>query len=218
VIYNGVEFDRRIRKPILLSDRMELVIVGILSRLKRQDEAIRAVAIARSQMGLNLRLRIVGDGERDYTRRLENLVREFGLEDCVEFTGFVKNTRELLADSDIALICSSREAFGRVTVEAMSSGLLVIASRSGGTGEIVKDQVTGILYEVGDAMGLAQILEWVSRHRAAARRISKKGCAYSLDAFSMDRVADEVIDVYQECIDSEIPVADRRNSYSTQLA
>ena len=218
VIYNGVEFDKRERKSILSSNKMELVIVGVLSRLKMQHDAIRAVAIARSQMGLDLRLRIVGDGEPDYEKSLKNLVREFELEDCVEFIGFVGDTKELLADSDIALVCSSREAFGRVTVEAMSSGLLVIASRSGGTGEILKDKVTGLLYEVGDVTELAKCLEWVYKNRAAAKAISRNGCQYSLKAFGMDRVADEVIGVYNGCIDSDTRGSERAKSNSKQLA
>jgi len=218
VIYNGVEFDRRERTPILSSNRMELVMVGVLSRLKMQHEAIRAVAIARNQMGLDLRLRIVGDGDPDYAKSLVDLVREFELEDCVEFTGFVPNTKELLAESDVALICSSREAFGRVTVEAMSCGLLVIASRSGGTGEILKDNVTGLLYEVGDVMQLAKCLEWASRNRMAARTISKKGREHSLAAFSMDRVADEVIGVYQGCMKSDHSIPEHPASHSSLVA
>jgi len=218
VIYNGVEFDKRMRKPILSSPRIELVMVGVLSRLKMQHEAIRAVATARGQMGLDLRLRIVGDGEPDYAKSLKDLVREFDLEDCVEFIGFVRDPKNLLADSDVALICSSREAFGRVTVEGMSSGLLVIASRSGGTGEIVKDKVTGLLYEVGDAMELAKCLEWVSQNRVAARAISRNGCEHSVKAFGMDRVADEVIGVYQGCIDSDTRGSERPKSNSSHLA
>lgn len=201
VIYNGVTFPKIPNATILRERTINLLMVGVLDKGKRQLDALRAVAKAKHEYGLNIRLRVVGNGSKEYADFLEYAASEFDIKDCVEFLGYLRNFEDVVAISDVGIICSSREAFGRVTVEAMSAGLLVVASRSGGTCEIVRHGRTGILYETGNATDLAECFVWIDQNRQLAQKLADRGRKHCVKNFNMERVADEVIDMYQECIE-----------------
>ena len=60
---------------------------------------------------------------------------------------FSKDIKKYYQEANVLLMCSDSEAFGRVTIEAMSHGVVVIGKSSGATPEIIKDGVNGLLYD-----------------------------------------------------------------------
>jgi glycosyltransferase involved in cell wall biosynthesis len=130
-------------------------------------------------------LRIICDGNQDYLDSLKSLATERGLTENVEFLGYISNPKEVMAQSDLFLMCSRNEAFGRVTVEAMSVGCPVVGANSGGTKEIISSNDCGRLYEPGNTKQLAD--EVISLLSAVSDRVrlSKQGVLRS-NAFSMD--------------------------------
>lgn len=77
----------------------------------------------------------------------------------VTFTGQVDDVSSLLHQHNVLAICSMRpEPFGQVVVQGMAHGLCVIAPRSGGPNEIVRDEVDGLLFEPGDSKAIAEAL------------------------------------------------------------
>lgn len=106
-----------------------------------------------------IKVLIVGEGpERE---RLTSQVSRFTLEDKVIFTGFRKDIQEILSITDILVLPSSREGLPMILLEAMGAGAIVVATRVGGTPELVQDGVNGFLVESGDVSGLAQKIEYV---------------------------------------------------------
>lgn len=95
----------------------------------------------------NTYLLIIGHGQEQYEAELQTLVSELGLNDRVRFTGLVeyKNLPAHLAMCDIFVTASVTETFGMSIVEAMGSGLPVMAVDSIGIGDIVEDGKTGFL-------------------------------------------------------------------------
>src|SRR6185369_2762539 len=115
--------------------------------LKRVDLVVRVFAEVRRRIPDTVLL-LVGDGpERS---RVEALVRELGLADCVCLLGKQRAVADALRHADLFLLPSEQESFGLAALEAQSAGVPVIASRTGGLPELIADGETGVLCPVGD--------------------------------------------------------------------
>ena len=114
--------------------------------LKRIEDVVKIFARVREVMPAQLHL--VGDGpERN---RIEALVRTLGLTDEVRFLGECTDVAQVLQRSDVFLLPSETESFGLGALEAMASGVPVVASEVGGLPEVVQDRVTGFLAPLYD--------------------------------------------------------------------
>ncbi|BBY80664.1 hypothetical protein MPUL_18220 [Mycolicibacterium pulveris] len=132
-------------------ERMRTILVGYFSAAKGQHLAVEAIANARSA-GVDIELTLVGAGSHEPLRRL---ARRLGVDDLVTIHPPTRDLGPFWAAAHVGLMCSQREAFGRVTVEAMRAGLPVCGTNSGGTPEIIKPGVGGLLSPPGDAHALA---------------------------------------------------------------
>ena len=108
---------------------------------------------ARVRETVDARLVLVGDGP-EYGRTRE-LVDSLGLADAVRYVGVVDEVAPLLEAADVLLLPSETESFGLVALEAMASGVPVVASDVGGLPEVVEHGVTGFLAPVGDVEAMA---------------------------------------------------------------
>ena len=97
------------------------MIVGSLQKGKYQEDAIRAIGKLIDE-GIDVRLYIVGEGKLKYKQYLESLIVRGDLKNHVQFLGYIDNPFPLMQQTDILLMCSRKEAFGRVTVEGMKAG------------------------------------------------------------------------------------------------
>lgn len=96
-------------------------------------------------------------GDTAYSEELRALAAECG--STVRFVGHHLDVRPLLDRSDILVNCSVKpEPFGQVVVQAMGSGIAVVATNHGGPREIIRNGVDGLLVEAGDVSGLADAL------------------------------------------------------------
>jgi glycosyltransferase involved in cell wall biosynthesis len=115
----------------VLQDRPAVVCVGRLVRVKRFDRAISALA----ELGpKEATLYLIGDGPE--RRNLEELVSSMGLEARVRFLGFLPDARAVIADSDLLLLTSESEGLPTVVLEAMLSGIPIVATDLPGLREI----------------------------------------------------------------------------------
>jgi len=167
---------------------LRLVLVASLQPKKGQAEAIRALALLRDR-GTAARLRLVGTEENDYGAELRRLAADLGIADAVELTGFTDDPAAELAAADIALTCSRDDAFGRVTVEAMKLGVPVVGADSGGTAELVRDGVTGLLYPPGDVTALVERLVALSADGDLRRALGTAGSTWARATFTREHYA-----------------------------
>jgi glycosyltransferase involved in cell wall biosynthesis len=175
--------------------------VGRLVERKGVDVLLRAVA--RLPGSLPLRVVIVGDGpERG---RLEALARELGLDTRVRFSGRV-SAAELERSYRAARVFvlpavvdrrGDTEGLGVVLLEAMSYGVPVVASRTGGITDIVEDGANGILVEPGDPDALAAALERLARDPVLASRLGEAGRRTVEGRFSWDAIAERWEQLYR---------------------
>jgi glycosyltransferase involved in cell wall biosynthesis len=122
----------------------------------------------------------------DYAARLRAQVGDSRLDDRVTFLGGVSQVElaRLMARADVLVLPTLSEGLGRVLLEAMACGTIVIASKVGGVPDLIRDQETGLLVSAGDANGLADRIDWVLRYPEPAREIAKAGRAFALQFFS----------------------------------
>lgn len=180
-----------------------LLSVGRLSSEKGHDVLLRALAELR-RAGTDAELVIVGDGpERP---RLESLAATLGVSSAVRFEGTVlgEQLREALAAADLFVLPSRSEGFGVVLVEALATGLPVVATRSGGPADIVAPE-DGVLVPPDDASALARgIAEAIGRltefgREAIAERAARRYAPKSVGA--------QLVRLYRSVLD-ESPLPD----------
>jgi N-acetyl-alpha-D-glucosaminyl L-malate synthase BshA len=179
VVHNFIDPDRhKVRAPRCLPEpssdqQLTLMHISNFRPVKRTEDVVRVFARVRERA--DVRLVLVGDGP-EYPRTRE-LVETLGLQDSVRYVGVVDEVASLLKAADVLLLPSETESFGLVALEAMASGVPVVASDVGGLPEVVEHGVTGFLAPVGDVDAMAgycmRLLEDcgdAKKFAAAARR------------------------------------------------
>lgn len=162
--------------------------VGRLIPIKGITVLIKALKLVREKKP-NTKLLVVGSGKRSYVCHLRSLARRLGVPTL--FTGVVprRSLPQLYWAGD-CFVCPSQghEAFGLVVVEALSSGLPVVASANGGITEIVAHNQTGLLVEdYGNPIRFSESILAIATHEALAQNLGKQGRAVVLARFSWRR-------------------------------
>ncbi len=205
VLYDGISEEDYLLPPreILAGEKVRILIVGVINPQKGQMDAVEAVYELSKRGHRNIELTILGDeGALYYPDKLRQFIREKEMEQ-VRFLDHISEIGELKAlreKQDINLICSSAEGLGRTTVESMLSGALTIAADAGATPEIVTDMETGLLYTCRNPQSLADKIEWAMENRAEARTIAAQGRKYAAEAFSIEKYAAKVMEIYNKII------------------
>jgi len=114
------------------------------------------------------------DGPKDFMEQLKNEINIYGIKDRIHFVGYQKNPLAYVKKSDVGIMASNKEAFGRVTFEYMSIGTPVVGANSGATPEIVDNNINGLLYKVGDVKDLAAKIEIYAKDRKLVEKHGKK--------------------------------------------
>jgi glycosyltransferase involved in cell wall biosynthesis len=130
------------------------------------------------------------------------LVREYGLEDVVRFTGRI-STEELVREyskAEVAVTASVYEGFGLPAAEAMACEVPVIATRAGALPEVVKDGETGLLVPPHDAAALAAAIKQLQGDQHLRRRLGGNGRKRVQQCFSWELAAKQTLSVYEEAI------------------
>ena len=212
VIYNGIDINRftniysadqitRAKRSLGIQCGDVVGTMGRLSSVKGQKfliEAMKEIAF-RSK---DTRCLIIGSGREE--EALKELARSLGLEDRVVFTGAAYMDIPLyLACMDIFVLPSIEEGLGLALLEAMSLGRPCVASATGGIKDIVNDGVNGILTPVGDSLAIANAVLKILNDKPFAKNISENSRNFVKGRFSIEAMADSVIDLYGKVIHAE---------------
>lgn len=198
VIYDGVDIAKyhNPEKDIFTDSEINtFIITGGLYKGKCHIDLINALKIVKDRGYGNFMLHIVGKGKEELN--LKSQVNALDLQKNIIFEGFQSNTVAYYNKADVMFMTSRCEAFGRVTVEAMLSGLLVIGSNSGATPEIIGDRY-GYLYERGNSEDLAEKIIYVIEHKEEARSKMKAGRQMALEKFSSKKNTADIYKLFSE--------------------
>jgi len=172
IAYPGTKIEATVDRPDQRPPEKAVVaMVGRLTRWKGQDVFLRALA---DVAVLPAEVYLVGGthfDEEPFREEVRRLATHLDLP--VTFTGHVDDPVRYMRHADILVHCSVlAEPFGQVVVEGMNAGCAVIATRPGGTTEIVQHGVNGLLVEAGDRAQLTGALDYLIRNRDVRQRLS----------------------------------------------
>jgi len=142
-------------------------------------------------------------GEGEYRDQLINQVREYGVTDAVLMLGHRTDVPRLMQAADLLAFPSHVEALSLVLLEAMAQGLPLVASRVGGTPEVVTDRAHGLLCHAGDSCDLLATLRWALNHPEQMRELAARA-SERVREFSEERMSAETLAVWQRLSRGEI--------------
>jgi len=162
-----------------------LISVGRLTRQKRFDVLLRA--LARVRQDFDVRLWICGEGP--LRRRIEGWIEELKLEDGVEMPGFCDNPFALMRQADLYVMTSDFEGLPNALIEAQGLGLPAVATDCPyGPAEIVEDGVTGRLVPTADPMAVARAVIEILGDSERRRRMAAEAARRARRRFDVARV------------------------------
>jgi glycosyltransferase involved in cell wall biosynthesis len=166
-----------IKEKYGIPDIPVLLYAGRLDPEKHIEEILKSVAAAIKNV--DFRFVIVGKGTRK--NELEQLTRQLGITDKVIFTGFVPDEElpYFYKLSRCFIIASIAELLSLVTLQAMASGLPVIAVSAGALTELVKDRINGFLYREGDIPGISRHIQEIMLDDDLRRKMSEKSLQFA---------------------------------------
>ncbi len=156
--FNPKNFDKSaLREKFLLRD--DDFIVGCVARIEPQKDQMTLInALGNSEIK-NFVLVLIGNiDDSEYFKKLQEKVTELKLSQRVKFLYFSNNIPELMNCFDVFVLPSLCETLGLVVIEAMAGGLPVVATRSGGVVEIIKENETGFFFEPAETEKLTEHL------------------------------------------------------------
>lgn len=183
-------------KEIFTQDDVNILCLGLIVETKGQWQVIEACKILAENGVSNFKVNIVGRGAQDYISALQDKVRQYHLEEKIEFCGATSDVGQYYQQADIFVVPSTAEAFGRTTVEAMLEGCLVIGAEAGATPELLGYGECGLIYPYGDTNELAKQLQYAIEHPAQMQNIARKAQQFALDNFTAEENASKVYEQY----------------------
>ena len=187
-------------------ERFTLMHISNFRPVKRVGDVIRT--FARFVEKLDGRLVMVGDGPE--AGLAMQLAQELGVADRVTFVGVVDQVAPLLQAANLLLLPSQTESFGLVALEAMASGVPVIASDVGGLPEVVEHGVTGFLAPVGDVEQMAQYAVQILSDCATCQRFSRAARKRAIEKFDYHDIIPQYEAVYERALRTNHHVSSSR--------
>ncbi len=148
--------------------------------------------------GVAAHLAIIGDGpDRE---KLTKLARDTGRADSIRFCGETADIRPYLQQATLFVLPSFSEGLSNVLLEAMACGLPVVATRVGGTVDLVQDGVNGILVEPDNAGQLYQAMKKILQDKDLAKALGVQARKTAVEKFSLESVTEQYVSLYQALV------------------
>lgn len=196
-IYNALPAGISISQQAKSKDKP--LTIGVVSRLesiKGMDLVVPAFAQVKTCHS-EMQLLIVGDGS--LRKQMEKQAHKTGLEETVEFAG--RQPQEKLSSYydriDILLMPSRSEGFGLTAIEGMARGCVVVAARTGGLPEVVRDGEVGLLHETEQIEDLVAQINKLIEKPALWKQFSNEATTY-VQRFSFERFSQLFNNLYQK--------------------
>lgn len=169
VIYNGL--DLNIFKPNFSPDLnrsagLRISLIGAITEWKGHKYLLEAAHLLDEEVKQQISIKIVGgfltesDKDIKYKQELDQMIEKYNLQECVSFTGAVKNMVEYYqSQTDVVVNCSvAPEPLGTTIYEAMAFEKLVIVTNVGGNTEIVDNNENGFVVDVEKPLEMAKVI------------------------------------------------------------
>ncbi|WP_347330101.1 glycosyltransferase family 4 protein [Marinimicrobium locisalis] len=219
VIYNGVDIQRygrcqsrEVRQKLSLEDDAFLIgCVGNVRPAKAYDVLIDAAKILKTEFP-KVHFVIAGHQKPKLMGELEEQLKRQQMESRVHFIGFHPNTAEFLGQMDMFALSSTSEGFSIATIEAMATGLAVVATRCGGPEEILSNNETGLLVEAGSSEALASAIRSLIKSKALRQDLKERAKGHTIANFSMQTTLSNYHNIFNKLLAPNAPVNIRKRN------
>ena len=206
VIPNGIDlrrFDQKAKEPLWqeLPDPpgpVALLVANMSSPVKRQDDFIVALALARREVP-TLTGWLVGDGLR--RPELEGLARAHGIADAVVFLGYRGDVPAIWQRTTMGVNCSAAEGLSNAVIEGMAASRPMVVTHAGGNPELIADGARGFVVAPGRPVALARAMVRLSKDVELRRRMGAAGRAYVERHLTSERLARDHDRLYRRLLE-----------------
>jgi len=200
-VYNGINLAKFKFKDIEEKTFVPTIVqIGRLAEEKGHIISIMAFRIVK-QYFPKARLLFVGNGY--YRNIIANEVKKFKLDDSIYFLGERDDVYKILEDAHVLWMPSFREGLPLSVLEAMACGLPVIASNTGGLPEVVFDEKTGYLIDIGAFEQLAEKTIKILSDKNLAKSMGLEGRKKVEEFFSIEKTADNYLNIYKKVLSTQ---------------
>jgi glycosyltransferase involved in cell wall biosynthesis len=199
-------------QPLTQDRPLTLLAVGRLVKQKRMDRFISILARLRNDHHLNVLGLIAGSGREseDLQPQLKQQALQLGLSpDILKFCGACSDLRPVYHQATAVVLTSDHEGTPNVLLEAMASGLPVVATRVGGVPEIVQHGQTGFLFEPNDINSGALALAELVTNSELRKEMGGRARAYVAHKHSLQRLPAYLSGLYELALPTNFPATAR---------
>jgi glycosyltransferase involved in cell wall biosynthesis len=178
------------------------LVVGTVARLAKEKDFetfLRAVALARGKLPALCSI-IIGDGP--LRAHLESFASSLGLANFVQFLGERKDVGELIQCFDAFLLTSVIEGMPNAVMESQLVGVPVVATRAGGTVDLIQDGETGLLAPIGDYQALASCIVRLFSDSGLGGKISLAASQQIREGYTIEQLVARTESVYRVLLDA----------------
>lgn len=199
VIHNGININQ---SNISLKENHNFSI-GTVCRLKHQKNLKLFIDMARQLLNKknNLKFIIIGDGP--LKSELENYAVKLGLKECIFFLGEKKNVFDFLRKINVFVLTSLYEGLSNAIMEAMISGLPVVATDVGGNRELISNGETGFLCQPNNISDLVEKVMYIIDNPKKAEEMGRNGRVKIINEFSIDKMVKKTENIYLRLLESK---------------
>jgi glycosyltransferase involved in cell wall biosynthesis len=196
VIYNGVHLNRYHQdiKPLYVAQPGEIVL-GSAGRLSEEKGHFHLIEIMHLLKDNSKRFKLLIAGEGRLLQQLQRRSRKLGVEERVEFLGFVDEMPAFFRSLDIFLLSSHYEGFGYVLAEAMASRIPVVAFDIKSSSEIVVQGETGFITERNNPQEMAKRIQELVEDSSLREKMGSAGRKRVEELFSFEKTQAEILEL-----------------------
>jgi len=202
VVHSGIDLKRfpfqqktgKLKKLLKIDDPIK--IIGNTSALAPHKDYytfVDTVSLITSQRN-DVHFVIIGEGPLE--KEIKNYVDIKNLSSYISFLGFRKDVAELLPDFDIFLVTSKTEGLGTSILDAFACKVPVVATQAGGIPELIENNVTGLLSEIGNPSQLSQQIGLVIANDKQRETLTENAFN-KLQFFSKEATAEKILRIYR---------------------
>lgn len=203
-IFDGldIKYYRGSYHEIFSNDNLVFLLIGRVQKNKGQAEICDWLGRCVNERILteDFQIRIVGYCAEKEKQIIEEIAEKHKIQDNIICVGAINDVRPEYEKADIQVVNSTYEAFGRVTVEGLLSGLCVMASNKAGSAEIIEDGKNGFLYAQNSYEDFSRVLKNILNNKSKIANMLKAVPETMANKFSSERNAREFERLYQSCM------------------
>jgi len=182
--------------------REDDMLVGTIGRLSKEKDQIMFLEALEPLMRDEARLKIIIVGSGPKEMELKEFVTAKGLSDRVVFTGIIKDVGPVYMALDVFVLSSLTEGVPLTVLEAMASGLPVVATKVGGIPQMIEDGRNGLLIEPRNREALREKIGQLLKDPSRRKSLGASGQAFVRENYSLESMCEAYKKVYDEVLES----------------